>query len=310
MTARGPLRTLAEAVAQDVVVRAVLKSHIAQSQTLEVDANQAPSRITNAAAVSRLTIEGLPGRLYLLVGDQGAAALVRLTMPVDSERSPQRVADALRAFSERTAEVVGRMLASRTDGRVHVRLLGEDVQDDTAMAVADREPWLGHRVRLTSDGLADIDLTLLCTRGVAVGICERWRTGIVSGPNVGTVLSFVSDPGVTEILRRASKAVGLDMHDSAPGEAPNPSAIDASVVVLDIPVGQERRYDWCARLKLRRPEIPVLLVVHHPSKVRVLRGCLTRADALVGWPATETQVADRLVEIMSREPPRDGPPVD
>ncbi|MBK8979736.1 MAG: hypothetical protein IPM29_27885 [Planctomycetes bacterium] len=48
----------------------------------------------------------------------------------------------------------------------------------------------------------------------------------------------------------------------------------------------------------------MLLVVHHPSKARVLRGCLTRADALVAWPATETQVADRLVENMSRDKPR------
>ena len=121
-----------------------------------------------------------------------------------------------------------------------------------------------------------------------------------SGTTVkGRVQRFVHDPSTAEIVERAAARAGLAIDRHGPADAPNPGAIQDGIVILDVPVGHERRIDWCARLKQRRSGIAVVMLLHHPSRARVLRGLVARPDVLLGLPVDDATLAERIRSLVS-----------
>ena len=117
-------------------------------------------------------------------------------------------------------------------------------------------------------------------------------------PLRGEMACFISDPAVMDVVRSSCRRSGLDLRRHGVSEAPNPTAHKRGLVLLDVPLGQDRRFDWCKRLKHQNPDVRVILLVHHPSKARVLRGLIARADVILGWPLDEPVLCERLNNLI------------
>jgi len=121
----------------------------------------------------------------------------------------------------------------------------------------------------------------------------------------GVLAAFVLEPDVFRTLRRSCRRVGLDLRRHGRGEIPNPAAHKSEIVLLDVPPGEERRFDWCRRLKEFHAATRIVLLVHHPSRARVTQAFLSRADVILGFPCDEGQLAQKLGSML---PEDSGPP--
>lgn len=148
-----------------------------------------------------------------------------------------------------------------------------------AAASAAKAPGSGSR--LDDDGLQDIPPAAIC----------------------GTLAAFLVQSDVFRVLRRSCRRVGLELRRHGKGEIPNPAAHKNEVVLLDVPPGEERRFDWCRRLKEFGPSTKVVLLLHHPSRQRVTQAFLSRADAIVGFPCEEPHLSAKLAALAADLPP-------
>lgn len=121
---------------------------------------------------------------------------------------------------------------------------------------------------------------------------------IPAAPVSGTLAAFVVQPEAFRTLRFACRRVGLELRRHGRGEIPNPAAHKHEVVVLDVPPGEERRFEWCRRIKELSETTKVVLLLHHPSRQRVTQAFLSRADAIVGYPCTEAQLSQKLAQLL------------
>ncbi len=169
------------------------------------------------------------------------------------------------------------------------------------------------RATLKHDG-AEKDLALAVDRGSA----EAWAAGeseprktvsaaafsemLANVPTRGTIACYLSDSEPYELVRRACRRLGLDLDNRPEAEVPNPAAYRGKLVLIDVPIRGERRFDWCKRLKEYDAACKVALVVREPSRQRVVQGFLSKADVIVGWPLEEDELMSRLEPMMADLP--------
>ena len=116
-------------------------------------------------------------------------------------------------------------------------------------------------------------------------------------PIRGILSAFVIQTDVFRTLRLSCRRVGLELRRHGRGEIPNPAAHRDQIVVLDVPPGEERRFDWCRRIKELSESTNVVLLIHHASRARVTQAFLSRADAILGFPCQEQQLSQKLAQL-------------
>lgn len=135
---------------------------------------------------------------------------------------------------------------------------------------------------------------------------EEGLDSIPAAPIRGALAAFVMQPEVLQLLRYSCRRVGLELKRHGRGEIPNPAAHKNGIVLMDVPLGEERRFDWCKRIKDFAPSTKVLLLLHHPSRQRVMQAIHARADAILGFPCEEPQLSQKLEPLappVPSEPP-------
>lgn len=110
----------------------------------------------------------------------------------------------------------------------------------------------------------------------------------------GRLAAFLSTAESFATVRRSCRRVGLELVRYARSDVPNPAALRDQIVLIEIQAGEERRYEWCKRIKAHDPSIQVVLLIHRPSRQRVLQGFVARADAILGWPLSEGLLTHKL----------------
>ena len=119
-------------------------------------------------------------------------------------------------------------------------------------------------------------------------------------PTRGTISCYLADAEPYNLVRRACRRSGLDTDHRPSSEVPNPAAYRGKLVLIDIPVRSDRRFDWCRRLKDYDPTCRVVLMLRQPSRQRVVQGFLARADVIVGWPLEEEELTAKLNEAFDK----------
>ncbi|MCR9245019.1 MAG: hypothetical protein NXI31_08295 [bacterium] len=138
---------------------------------------------------------------------------------------------------------------------------------------------------------------------------EELFDGIPAAPIQGVLAAFISRPEVYRTLRQSCRRVGLELQRHGKNEIPNPAAHRDQIVLLDIPAGEDKRFDWCKRIKDFAETTKVVLLLHHPSRSRVTQAFLAKADAIAGLPCQEAQLSAKLNALLNAEPsavPDDG----
>jgi hypothetical protein len=125
---------------------------------------------------------------------------------------------------------------------------------------------------------------------------------IPAAPIRGTLAAFVMHPDVFRMLRRSCRRVGLELRRHGRGEIPNPAAHKNEFVLLDVPPGEDRRFDWCRRIKEMSDSTKVVLLILHPSRQRVTQAFLSKADAIMGFPCDEQQLSQKLTSLLGNAP--------
>ncbi|MFN3243453.1 MAG: hypothetical protein ACE37K_18260 [Planctomycetota bacterium] len=120
---------------------------------------------------------------------------------------------------------------------------------------------------------------------------------IPAAPIRGSLAAYVIQSDVLRVLRLSCRRVGLELTRHGRGEIPNPAAHRNEIVVLDVPPGEDRRFDWCRRIKDLSETTRVMLLLHHPSRQRVTQAFLSRADAILGFPCEEPQLSQKLEQL-------------
>jgi CheY-like chemotaxis protein len=139
------------------------------------------------------------------------------------------------------------------------------------------------------------------TAGTSIKQDDDGLESIPAAPIRGTLAAFVLQPEVLKTLRRSCRRVGLDIRRHGRGEIPNPAAHRNEIVLLDVAPGEDRRFDWCRRIKELSDTTKVVLLIHHPSRQRVTQAFLSRADAILGFPCDELQLSQKLGSLVPAE---------
>lgn len=121
---------------------------------------------------------------------------------------------------------------------------------------------------------------------------------IPQAPIVGRLAAFLADQSLLAEVRRSCRRTGLELQRYGRRDIPNPAAHRGDIVVLDVPADDDRRFDWCQRLKSYDASIRVVLLLHYPSRARVLRSFRARADAILGCPTSEAALSPKLQELL------------
>ena len=136
----------------------------------------------------------------------------------------------------------------------------------------------------------------------ASGQDEDGLQSIPAAPIQGTLDSFIAQNDVYRVLRLSCRRVGLELRRHGRGEIPNPAAHRNGIVLIDVPPGEERRFEWCKRVKELSDTTKVALLLHHPSRQRVTQAFLSRADIILGFPCEEQQLSAKLRQVMAPAP--------
>ena len=70
-------------------------------------------------------------------------------------------------------------------------------------------------------------------------------------------------------------------------------------MLIEIPLGEDKRFEWAKRIKLHQPEIPVVLLIHEPSRARVVQGFMTKSDVIVAWPSREEHLIAKVAPLLT-----------
>lgn len=138
--------------------------------------------------------------------------------------------------------------------------------------------------------------------GNATKVDDDGLESIPQAPIRGTLAAFVMQPEIFRTLRRSCRRVGLEMRRHGRGEIPNPAAHRNEIVLMDVPPGEDRRFDWCRRIKELSNTTKVVLLLHQPSRQRVTQAFLSKADAILGFPCEETQLSQKLDAMVGGKP--------
>lgn len=125
---------------------------------------------------------------------------------------------------------------------------------------------------------------------------------IPAAPIRGRLAAFVQQYEVWRALRRSCRRVGLELRRHGRGEIPNPAAHRGEIVLIDIPASEERRFEWCRRVKEFGRDTKVVLLLHHPSRAVVTQAFLSKADSILGFPCDELQLSQKLEALLADLP--------
>src|SRR5262245_21215363 len=181
-------------------------------------------------------------------------------------------------------------------------------------------PMVGCKLRLRIGAFGDSHAWLLLDRATA----EAWNKGVLdeapatadageapkgddpagrseedledipAAPIRGVLNAYLSGADTLRVLRRSCRRVGFDLRRHNRAEIPNPAAHRGEVVLMDVPIGEERRFDWCRRIKDYGTSTRVVLLLHRPSRARVTQAFLSQADIILGLPVEEAQLSHKL----------------
>jgi CheY-like chemotaxis protein len=230
--------------------------------------------------------------------------------------------DELEAFAE-----IANIFCSGVD-----RLLRESLEGDVALRARDhglikpgedprdllgKEQMIGFSFTLTIHGFPE-STGLIC---LEPRTAERWNSQplslqeqdhealsipapgdqILHAPLRGLLTAYVVDQESLSFLRDSCRRAGLELHRRSRNDVPDPTEHRDGIVLMDVPSGERRRFDWCKRLKLNNPDVKVVLLIHHPSRARMLEGFLAKADAIMSWPITEAELSHKLSALRNGE---------
>lgn len=126
---------------------------------------------------------------------------------------------------------------------------------------------------------------------------------IPPAPIRGVLSAYVVQGDTFRLLRRSCRRVGLELRRHGRGEIPNPAAHRNQIVVVDVPPGDDRRFDWCRRIKELSNSTKVVMLIRHPSRQRVTQAFLSKADAIVGFPCEERELSGKLDQLIPEPAP-------
>lgn len=239
----------------------------------------------------------------------------------DAGRLGETESDAFTEVGNVLCSGVDSLLGDRLGGAIGVRFDGIETPGDGDPSSTESRPTIAYRFRLgvssypadetaivvdveTADRIANVTGRLPTsdadddTADASKAIDTADDSG---GGTRGELDCFLSDPAVLEVVRRSCRAAGLRMQRHGVAEAPNPAAHKTGIVLLDVPLGQDRRFDWCRRLRQASADVRVILLVHYPSRERVLLGLMAKADVILGWPVEESVLAERLDSLLTTQ---------
>lgn len=126
---------------------------------------------------------------------------------------------------------------------------------------------------------------------------------IPAAPVRGVLNAFLASTDPYRLLRRCCRRVGFELRRFGRSEIPNPAAHRNEVVLLDVPLADERRFEWCKRIKEFDANVKIVMLLHRPSRARVMRAFLSQADVILGWPCEEAQLGQKLQDLFGDAPP-------
>lgn len=178
-----------------------------------------------------------------------------------------------------------------------------------AVDMATAEAWNKGPLELGATDAAN-PAAVAATASAATRAEDEGLDSIPAAPVRGTLAAFVQQADALRLLRRSCRRTGFELRRHGRGEIPNPAAHRNEVVVLDVPPGEERRFDWCRRIKEMSATTKVVLLLHHPSRQRVTQAFLSKADAIIGFPCGERQLSEKLGTLLpdGPTPPADATP--
>jgi hypothetical protein len=124
---------------------------------------------------------------------------------------------------------------------------------------------------------------------------------IPAAPVRGRLAVYVADPQIGPTVRKSCRRVGLEFDRRGRAEVPNPAGHRDDVVLIEVPVGDERRFGWCRRIKSFCEQTRVVLLIQHPSRTRVVEGIKAGADAILGWPVSERLLSQKLASLLGTQ---------
>ncbi|HHI78709.1 MAG TPA: hypothetical protein ENK02_01875 [Planctomycetes bacterium] len=117
-------------------------------------------------------------------------------------------------------------------------------------------------------------------------------------PIRGHLSVYATNPEILRTLRTSCRRVGLVFDKRPKAEVPNPAAHRDHIIILEIGKGQEKRFDWCKRLKSADVNLKVAIVLLQPTKMGVVLAYKAQADAILGWPAREKEISKKLASFL------------
>jgi CheY-like chemotaxis protein len=165
-------------------------------------------------------------------------------------------------------------------------------------------PFLCYRVPIRIEEGPESALHII----VDVETATLWNGAPLDGPEEirqapirGKLAAYLVDPEVLEVVKKACRRVGLELVRHPSTAIPNPAAHKGELVLMDVPTGEERRFSWCKRLADHPAKVETILIVHHPSRNRIVQAFTANAEAILGWPITEAELSAKITAVLDED---------
>lgn len=125
------------------------------------------------------------------------------------------------------------------------------------------------------------------------------------GPAVpirGRLAAFLTDVATAAVIKRGCRRAGLEFDKHPRGDVPNPAALKDAIVLIEIAPTEDRRFDWCRRIKTLRPQTKVVLLLVVPSRPHVLQAARVGADVVLGHPVSTQLLVAKLNALLEPAP--------
>ncbi len=119
-----------------------------------------------------------------------------------------------------------------------------------------------------------------------------------AAPIRGRLAAFLIDVATTNVLRRTCRRVGLELEKFPRGDVPNPAALKDATILIEVAPTEEKRFEWCRRIKTLRPQTKVVLLLVVPSRPHVLQAARAGADVVLGHPVSAQLLTAKLNALL------------
>lgn len=192
----------------------------------------------------------------------------------------------------------------------------EKFQATTACILIDKETgekWNGGPIQLATPNIASADKPgeKSLAPSAASAIDSEGEDNAPPAPIRGHLAAFLVDANTATVLRKTCRRVGLEVDRRPRSEVPNPALHKQHIVLIEVPPTDERRFDWCRRIKTFHPQTKVVLLLTVPSRTHVLHAARVGADAVLGHPLNSGHLAIKLnmliEQMLAAAPPEAAP---